>query len=49
VIKIESGMCQLINGAYQVIEIPCKYIPFKALKVGETVKLNFRLKQEEIK
>jgi hypothetical protein len=48
-IKIDSRVCQRMNGDHQMIKIPCKHIPFKALRGGETVKLSFKLKQKEIK
>jgi hypothetical protein len=42
-------MCQLMSSDFTMAEIPCKYIPFKALKVGEVVKLSFSLKQDKLK
>ena len=42
-------MCQLLSNDYRIVSLPCKYVPFKALRVGETVKISFRLKHEEMK
>lgn len=44
IIKIEGGMCQLLSSDYLIVSIPCKYVPFKALRVGETVRINFQRK-----
>lgn len=49
IVKIEGGICVLLGSDYRVVHLPCKYVPFKALKVGNTVSINFRLKHEELK
>lgn len=49
VIMMEGGMVHLLSQELGLAIIPCKFMPFKAMRVGECVTIAFQPRTDKLK